>query len=491
MSVVIGCDSFLALRNVRNGDLARHLSEEVHVWVNPNQYEGSLAARPDGVHMGMLEEFNPRAELRLHRLLQSAYLARKCHRDPVTQWVVFKGSSYRNNRENGVRRAASLARAAVRLARYCAAGLAGMAQRWRPAASDMLRAHPAVETYRRRLQDVDASVVASFSPEGYREMVLIEAANSLGIPTAVMVRSRDNLAAKILHLPDAAAYLVWSQETRQCLLHMYPEITEDRVHAAGSPQFDHHLDPAFRLDRQAFFELVGLDPERPLVVYTTATPGLIDHEIEITQHLADAAHAGAFARGAQLLVRGHPRMFGSDIELLHREYPAARCYPRPTTLPFRSAAHEALVVRRIIEDEPVHLATLAYQDVQVNVCGTMTIDSAIFDKPAVNVYYDLRSNILGGLSVRRFYERSDVRQMMAYGASRLARDPDECIRHINRYLLDPSLDAEGRARARDLDCGPLDGRAGQRIAELLNRLGLTQSNTGASATLDPAESTSC
>jgi hypothetical protein len=125
-----------------------------------------------------------------------------------------------------------------------------------------------------------------------------------------------------------------------------------------------------------------------------------------------------------------------------------------------SAEREAEVVRLILEDEPVHLATLAYQDVQVNVCGTMTIDSAIHDKPTVNIYYDLVEGLPSGLSVRRFYERSDVRQMKAYGASRLARDPEECIHLINQYLGDPSLDAAGRKRAREQDCGPLDGQAG-------------------------------
>ena len=35
MSIVIGCDSFLALRNVRNGDLGRRLDgERVMVWVD-------------------------------------------------------------------------------------------------------------------------------------------------------------------------------------------------------------------------------------------------------------------------------------------------------------------------------------------------------------------------------------------------------------------------------------------------------------------------
>jgi hypothetical protein len=60
--------------------------------------------------------------------------------------------------------------------------------------------------------------------------------------------------------------------------------------------------------------------------------------------------------------------------------------------------------------------------------------------------------------------------MMAYGASRLACDPEECIRLINRYLDDPTLDADGRERAREEDCGPLDGKAGERIATVLQSL---------------------
>jgi hypothetical protein len=199
-----------------------------------------------------------------------------------------------------------------------------------------------------------------------------------------------------------------------------------------------------------------------------ATPGLIPHEIEIAQHLADGAHAGDLAGGAQLLVRGHPRMFGSDVPLLRRQYPEAKCYPQPTSIPYQSAEHEARVVGLILDDERMHLATLAYQDVQVNVCGTMTIDSAILDKPTVHVYYDLVKGIPPGMSVRGFYRRTDVREMLGYGTARLAHTPNDCVRLINTYLENPALDAEGRIRAREADCGPLDGMAGARIADLLS-----------------------
>jgi hypothetical protein len=163
-------------------------------------------------------------------------------------------------------------------------------------------------------------------------------------------------------------------------------------------------------------------------------------------------------------------MFGSNLELVHKEYKEARSYPQPTGHPYKSRDHEASVVKWIIDDEPMHLSTLAYQDVQVNVNGTMTIDSAVLDKPTVNVCYDIPENVNQGYSTRRLYQRTDSKWMRAYGASRLARNPEECIRLINQYLETPEKDADGRRRAREGDCGPLDGRAGERFAAIIRRL---------------------
>jgi len=471
VSVIIGCDSFLALRNVRNGDLGRHLDNLV-VLVDPNQLEGSRLAAPGNVRIEPLQDFRIETEPALHALADRANLARKTFYDPVTRWNKMIATSRRAYADRSrTRLAVSLAKRLAEFASGWLAGAIGQAIRWRRKVAGQLGSLSAADEYRRLFKQLDARIVAGFSPEGLREMLLLEAARTEGVPTMVMIRSRDNLSSKILHLPLADRYLVWSDVTRSFFLKMYPEVNPDSVIVTGSPQFDHHLDPRYRLDRREFFERMELDSTRPLIVYTTATPGLIDHEINITQHLADAAHHGRFARGAQLLVRGHPRMFGSDLRLLHREYPEAKAFPKPVGFKYQSPEHEAQVVRLILEDEPLHLATLAYQDVQVNVCGTMTIDSAILDKPTVNVYYDIPADTNPGCSVRRFYTRSDVKQMMDYGTSRLARDPEQCIELINQYLEQPELDAEGRRRARESDCGPLDGKAGGRIAEQLRLSG--------------------
>jgi hypothetical protein len=469
MSVVFGCDSFLSLRNVKNGDLGRRLGQlKVRVLVDPHQYRGSQIVCPSDIELERLLDFDPDADSELGNLLAKSYYTRKCYYDPGTFWIKLRASSSR--RANILRRFASLSKARYTMATHWAAGRLGLAQQRRQSFIQALRRHPVSAEYKRLLRQWDADVVVGMSPEGLREMALLEAANDLGLRTAVMIRSRDNLAAKIKHLPEADVYFVWSEVTRQFMLRMYPEIAPDRVKVTGSPQFDHHLDPFYRLDRETFFARVGLDPGRPLVVFTMSTPGINDHEIDLAQHLADTAHAGRFVSQAQLLVRGHPRMFGSDVRLLHQEYLEARSYPPPSPSRYRSPEHEAEVVRLILEDEPMHLATLAYQDVQVNVCGTMTIDSAIFDKPTVNIFYDLIAGIPPGLSVRRSYQRSDAKQMMAYGTSRLASDPDECVSLINRYLENPSLDNEGRKRAREQECGSLDGCAGLRMATAISEL---------------------
>jgi hypothetical protein len=470
MSIVIGCDSFLALRNVRNGDLGHLLDRRVIALVDPAQVQGSIEQAPPEVEIRPLFAFDAKNDPDLRPWMDRAYMARKSYYDPGTLWTKKRSASTNRNRDHAVRRMLSLGRARGEMAAYWIAGRAGKAQQWRQDFAAALRRHPIIDRYVKLLDDLDAEAVVAFSLEGPREMALIEAANTMGLPTAVMIRSRDNLSAKIQHLPDADAYFVWAETTRDFLLFMYPEIPAERVHVTGSPQFDRHLNPAYRLTRDEFFRRIGLDPSRPLIVYTTATPQLIDHEIEITQHLADAVRDMKFAYGAQLLVRQHPRGFGSDYPVLRQRYPGVAVYPPPTTIPYRSAEHEANVVRLILEDEPMHLATLAYQDVQVNVSGTMIVDSAILNKPSVGVYYDIPADIPEGISVRRFYQRSDMRPIVESGGVRLANSPEEALDLINRYLKNPALDADGRRRIRETQCGPLDGQAGQRIAAELRRL---------------------
>ena len=51
------------------------------------------------------------------------------------------------------------------------------------------------------------------------------------------------------------------------LLRYYPDVTADRVHVVGTPQFDPYGDESLVKSRAEFFAQIGADPERPLICF--------------------------------------------------------------------------------------------------------------------------------------------------------------------------------------------------------------------------------
>src|SRR6185295_17901976 len=112
MTAIIGCDSFLSLRNVRNGRLDQYL-DGLHVLVDPNQMTGSRIAYPQ-IQIAPLIDFNVESEPTMAPLFLQSYLARKAYYDPRTLWTEMRGSIGRNYPKQTFRRWASTARSAIR-----------------------------------------------------------------------------------------------------------------------------------------------------------------------------------------------------------------------------------------------------------------------------------------------------------------------------------------------------------------------------------------
>ncbi len=106
---------------------------------------------------------------------------------------------------------------------------------------------------------------------GGRQTEFVKAARTLGVPSALLVFSWDNLSNKgVIHtIPDRV--FVWNEVQREeaTKLHRVPAAA---VVATGAPRFDLFFRMAPSLDRAAFCETAGLDPARPLVVYLASSP---------------------------------------------------------------------------------------------------------------------------------------------------------------------------------------------------------------------------
>jgi hypothetical protein len=73
---------------------------------------------------------------------------------------------------------------------------------------------------------------------------------------------------------------------------------------------------------------------------------------------------------------------------------------------------------------------------------------------------------------RAFGDYAHIRAVSEGNAALVADGPGDVVEHIGTYLREPRLHSAERARLALAECGPSDGRAGERIARrLLEQMG--------------------
>jgi hypothetical protein len=103
----------------------------------------------------------------------------------------------------------------------------------------------------------------------------------------------------------------------------------------------------------------------------------------------------------------------------------------------------------------------------INSGSTLAIDGIIHDKPVILSLFDGEDDVPWHRSIRRYNDVIHMRKLIELGGLQVASSFDEFGALIKRYLSDPSLDSEGRAHTRARECGQVDGRACERIADVL------------------------
>ncbi|HEX7861505.1 MAG TPA: CDP-glycerol glycerophosphotransferase family protein [Verrucomicrobiae bacterium] len=288
------------------------------------------------------------------------------------------------------------------------------------------------------------------------------AAKQHGVKSCAFILSWDNPTTKgpFVVRPDRA--IVWNQIMRDELsvLHDFPS---EKILMSGPPQFDIYTDHSPYASRDQFFKKWDLDLNKRLITYTTGSRGMLPLEHETVEMLYQKVKDGAFREPVQLLVRLHPKdnfepydQFKGKAGIVIQT-PGRRGNTNDSWNPTRSDMYELA-------------ETMKYSDVVVNIASTTTIDAACFDTPVVNVAFDGPRNVPYEESCKRYYKFDHYKKVVETGGITIANTIDELVQQIERYLDDPSLEAEGRARIREEQCYKLDGRSGERIGQYLIEL---------------------
>ncbi len=298
----------------------------------------------------------------------------------------------------------------------------------------------------------------------YEDMRVGKAARLHGVPVIAMPKSWDNLSKTGFRLkPDRM--VVWSPFMRDETVR-FQSMRADRVDIVGVPQFDVYHDPEKRLSsREAFCEEIGLDPSRPYVLY--ASEGKVTpNDGEAVAVLADAVADGRLSRDLQILVRPH---YGYRNELAKFAALRGRLgivfdeYNEPSPA-FHDQWDWSEKHWHRLGDSLFHAAAV------VTTASTITVDATALDRPVVNIGFDTRQGTLPyEKSMTHWYDTEHYCAILESGVPEMATTPDALVAAVADALTHPERKTALRAAFRDRFCGPLDGRAGERVAEAVDR----------------------
>jgi hypothetical protein len=182
----------------------------------------------------------------------------------------------------------------------------------------------------------------------------VKSARRAGIPVAVCVASWDNLTGKGLIRVTPDRVFVWNdiQAGEAAEMHAVPR---DRVVATGSPKFDEWFERSPRTTRPEFAAAVGIDPDRPFVLYACSSAFIAPDEVSFVRRWLAALRGRdePNLRTLGVVVRPHPQNAGqwSGVDL--GEFENVRVWPAGGVQPdageardgfFDSLSHSAAVV---------------------------------------------------------------------------------------------------------------------------------------------------
>ncbi|MCD4653048.1 glycosyltransferase [bacterium] len=278
-----------------------------------------------------------------------------------------------------------------------------------------------------------------------------------GIPTIGNIFSWDHPYYEQRARPDRLT--CWSKIVRDDLIrikHFHPE----QITVIGAPVFDLYFEKSGIWTREEFCDRMKLDPARPIVLFATlGQMKMFWDETGTFRAFLAALDRSNLPGPPQIILRLHPisvdhyfEEFRSREDIVFSRYkrycPGIRWWP---------------------SREEIFLAgnMLRHADVCISPGSTMTIEAAIFDTPSLvpifnptmpeeyNNYFDLN------------WSKKHFKFLLDENTVGLARTPEQLIESINRVLNNPAWLKEGRERIRNELLGPLDGKATERLAEIV------------------------
>lgn len=296
------------------------------------------------------------------------------------------------------------------------------------------------------------------SPEDY---ILAKATKKRGIKTLGMTLSWDNFYSKTFLLVEPDKLMVHTDQ----IVEQARRLGDFRgnIYATGIPQYDIYFKKEKLLSREKFFENIGADSSKKLLLYAFSGKSGLNIEFNILDLLYKSIKEGKLGENIQVLLRPYPRydFSRSKLEELRTKYnflisnPVAHLNTGKGDWEFDGAAIELLA------------NSLAHSDVVINMYSTFFIEAAIFNKPLIAIRFDGEKNFDYWNSAIRFFDWEHLAQIGRTSGIAMANNLDQLNEFIRKYLSNPEWLNEGRRKLVLQQCQFTDGKSGERVAKTI------------------------
>ena len=323
---------------------------------------------------------------------------RKSQTDPLTRWLTTRALSYIGSRPNP-----ASARRQIAFLR---------------------RVEEAIPTSREidelLLQYRATAVIASPVVEiGSPQVEFIKSARKLSIPSAVAVASWDNLTSKGLLRVAPDRVIVWNEIQRRELEEMHG-IPGDRVVVTGAQKFDRWFERSATTGYEEFATRVGIDPERPFLLYLCSSSFIAPDELSFVRRWLDALRQSGdpALESIGAVIRPHPQNTAQWADPDLSPFENVVVWPRGGQHP------------DVGDAEAVFFDSMAHSTAVVGINTSAQIDAAIVGKPV--------------FTVRAFAQSQDGTLHFHYllrengGFVRDASGLDEHVAQMRDVLADPA-----------------------------------------------------
>ena len=334
-----------------------------------------------------------------------------------------------------------------------------------------LNQHPLTVKYKQLLvvSNVDLLFFTHQRPPQIAPMAI--AGKQLGIATVAYSFSWDNLSSKGRMPVLFDRFMVWSNLMKSELLQFYPTLDPNDVVVSGTPQFETYVYDDFgwsRTDLNQYLKLPDND-KRKIICFSCGDVSTSPNDAVYIDLIASAIANDDLGNNLLLLVRTSPAEDASRFKELMTKYPSI-VWNIPDW-PQSNLAHPEPWSQRVPSMDDIHClkSILQHASISVNMCSTMSLDFALWDKPIINPVFGSLGNDLGLFPDRKYLKYDHYAKVIQTGAVTICANPNELVTAIRSALAQPEHYQYERKQVLKLEIGqPLKGTSGRFVKQLID-----------------------